>query len=327
MTRARDIAGGTIFTGADHTKLDGIAAGATVYAHPTGAGNNHVPTAGAAGQLLQYASAGTAAWATVSSGAPNVVFPNLASPNNTYTSSGTWSKGSLGDDAYVWIYLVGGGAGGKARGAHLSGSSGGAAILLYGQAKFFNGCAYVIGAGTGGSSSTTAPALGAASTFTLTSTYGAGVFSTDAARDSIFGVNHSDPSATLFNTVSGVAVKQGSTNIQAAQLRTHNFILGVPISGWTGDTGGNMYWNFGQANSGTASNGIFGGGGGAPIQSGGAKPGGGSLYGGNGGASSGDGSGANGTAGTVPGGGGGAGGQGSGTGGAGANGNMRVYHV
>ena len=25
MTRTRDIAGGTIFTGADHTKLDGIA--------------------------------------------------------------------------------------------------------------------------------------------------------------------------------------------------------------------------------------------------------------------------------------------------------------
>ena len=37
-----------------------------LYVHPTTAGNKHVPAAGASGQLLQYASAGTAAWATVS---------------------------------------------------------------------------------------------------------------------------------------------------------------------------------------------------------------------------------------------------------------------
>ena len=35
MTRARDIAAGTIFTSADHTKLDGIATGATVGSQPT----------------------------------------------------------------------------------------------------------------------------------------------------------------------------------------------------------------------------------------------------------------------------------------------------
>lgn len=86
MTRARDIAGGTIFTSADHTKLDGIATGATAYVHPTGSGNNHIPAAGAAGQLLQYASAGTAAWATVSS--------------NPYTAQSTAATG--------YITLVGG---------------------------------------------------------------------------------------------------------------------------------------------------------------------------------------------------------------------------
>ena len=261
-------------------------------------------------------------------GAPAVVFPTIGSPDNTYTSSATWSKGSLGDDDFVWLYLVGGGAGGKARSNNLSPSSGGPAILLYGQAKFFNGGAFVVGAGTAGGDSTTAPAFGAASTFTLTSTYGAGVFSTDAAREYNGGANHSDPSATLFNTISGVAVKQGTTNIQAAPPRTHNFILGVPITGWTGDTDGPMFWNFGQVGStGKAPNGIFGGGAGGSNQSGGGLAGGGSLFAGNGGAGSGDGSGANGTAGTVPGGGGGAGGQGNGTGGAGANGNVRDYYV
>jgi len=36
------------------------------YSHPTGAGNNHVPTGGAAGQFLKYSSSGVATWATPS---------------------------------------------------------------------------------------------------------------------------------------------------------------------------------------------------------------------------------------------------------------------
>ena len=38
----------------------------TVYVHPTGAGNKHIPTGGAAGQFLKYSSSGTAVWATPS---------------------------------------------------------------------------------------------------------------------------------------------------------------------------------------------------------------------------------------------------------------------
>ena len=38
----------------------------TVYTHPTGAGNKHIPTGGAAGQFLKYSSSGTAVWATPS---------------------------------------------------------------------------------------------------------------------------------------------------------------------------------------------------------------------------------------------------------------------
>jgi len=36
------------------------------YVHPTGAGNNHIPSGGGAGQFLKYSSSGTATWATPS---------------------------------------------------------------------------------------------------------------------------------------------------------------------------------------------------------------------------------------------------------------------
>jgi hypothetical protein len=34
------------------------------YSHPTSAGNKHVPSGGASGQILKYSAAGTAAWST-----------------------------------------------------------------------------------------------------------------------------------------------------------------------------------------------------------------------------------------------------------------------
>jgi len=46
----------------DGTKLDGVASSANNYTHPTSAGNVHIPSGGASGQILRYASAGTAAW-------------------------------------------------------------------------------------------------------------------------------------------------------------------------------------------------------------------------------------------------------------------------
>jgi hypothetical protein len=54
---------GTFLT-ADQTKLDGIATSANNYVHPTGAGDKHIPTAGASGQFLKYSSSGTAVWAS-----------------------------------------------------------------------------------------------------------------------------------------------------------------------------------------------------------------------------------------------------------------------
>lgn len=46
------------------TKLDAIAASANNYVHPSTAGNKHIPTGGASGQLLQYSASGTATWFT-----------------------------------------------------------------------------------------------------------------------------------------------------------------------------------------------------------------------------------------------------------------------
>jgi len=50
------------FTNADHSKLDNIEANANNYVHPTGNGSNHIPSGGASGQILGYASGGTAQW-------------------------------------------------------------------------------------------------------------------------------------------------------------------------------------------------------------------------------------------------------------------------
>ena len=51
-----------LMSAADKTKLDGIATGANKYVHPTTSGNKHIPTGGAAGQILRWSADGTAVW-------------------------------------------------------------------------------------------------------------------------------------------------------------------------------------------------------------------------------------------------------------------------
>ena len=46
----------------DKTKLNGIAANANNYTHPTGAGNKHIPAGGSSGQILKWSEVGTAVW-------------------------------------------------------------------------------------------------------------------------------------------------------------------------------------------------------------------------------------------------------------------------
>ena len=52
------------FTAAEKSKLGGVAEGANNYAHPDTSGNKHVPTGGAANQVLKYSADGTAQWGT-----------------------------------------------------------------------------------------------------------------------------------------------------------------------------------------------------------------------------------------------------------------------
>lgn len=52
-----------LMAAADKKKLDGIAAGANNYVHPTASGSKHIPSGGSSGQFLKWSSDGTAVWA------------------------------------------------------------------------------------------------------------------------------------------------------------------------------------------------------------------------------------------------------------------------
>ena len=54
-----------LMSAADKTKLNNIAENANNYSHPNTPGNKHIPAGGSEGQILQYASNGTAKWATI----------------------------------------------------------------------------------------------------------------------------------------------------------------------------------------------------------------------------------------------------------------------
>lgn len=51
-----------LLTSTDKLKLDGIAAGANKYVHPTTTGNKHIPSGGTSGQILVWSANGTAKW-------------------------------------------------------------------------------------------------------------------------------------------------------------------------------------------------------------------------------------------------------------------------
>ena len=50
------------YTGAEKSKLAGIATNANNYTHPASSGNKHIPSGGAAGQILRWSADGTAVW-------------------------------------------------------------------------------------------------------------------------------------------------------------------------------------------------------------------------------------------------------------------------
>ena len=51
-----------LMTAADKSKLNGIAANANNYSHPTSSGNKHIPSGGSSGQILRWSADGTAVW-------------------------------------------------------------------------------------------------------------------------------------------------------------------------------------------------------------------------------------------------------------------------
>ena len=73
-----------LMSASDKTKLNGIANNANNYSHPNTPGNKHIPAGGAAGQILQYESDGTAKWAT-----PAETSYDLATPDTNGLMSAT----------------------------------------------------------------------------------------------------------------------------------------------------------------------------------------------------------------------------------------------
>ena len=69
-----------LLSAADKKKLDGVATNANNYAHPTTAGNKHIPAGGSSGQILRWSADGTATW---------------GSDNNTTYSTATQSANGL----------------------------------------------------------------------------------------------------------------------------------------------------------------------------------------------------------------------------------------
>ena len=81
------------------TKLDTIETNANNYSHPTGNGNNHIPSNGSSGQFLGYSSAGTAAWVASPSASTTAgdvgTYAALHLSTNVGTSFGTTRSGSI----------------------------------------------------------------------------------------------------------------------------------------------------------------------------------------------------------------------------------------
>lgn len=70
-----------LMSSSDKSKLDGIASGANKYVHPTSAGNKHIPSGGASGQILKWNANGTATWASET----NTWFNNASISGSTLT--------------------------------------------------------------------------------------------------------------------------------------------------------------------------------------------------------------------------------------------------
>jgi hypothetical protein len=302
MTKARDLAGfatasSTTSTAAELNTLDALGRGSLIYGNSSAA--TAVLTKGSADTFLK--SDGTdIAWATISTGTAAAILPsNWASPDETFTSSATYTKhSSLADDDYIWFYVVSGGGGSGTHSVNANAGYGGGAMLIYGKAGDFDQAVMVIGAGGAGSTDQQRT-TGGTSSLTLRANIGARAFS--ALTDG----PHSFNASTVGTYVAGAV----------ADPYTFNLIVPITVGGVTYTAGG-----FGGGSQLGVQNSLFGGAAAGARTSGTTAAAGNSLFGGAAGGSEA-------AAGSVPGGAGATDHQDSGQGGAGGAGNIRVYHV
>ena len=73
----------------DKAKLDGIAANANNYVHPTSSGNKHIPSGGSSGQFLKWSADGTAVWAANPNTDKNVAVSADTASETLYLTAAT----------------------------------------------------------------------------------------------------------------------------------------------------------------------------------------------------------------------------------------------
>lgn len=81
-------------------KLQGIEANANNYSHPTGAGNNHLPSGGATGNYIKWNANGVGTWA-------NVSWSDVTSKPSTFTPTAHTHSANQITDLYSNIYTKG----------------------------------------------------------------------------------------------------------------------------------------------------------------------------------------------------------------------------
>ena len=224
-------------------------------------------------------------------------FDPTATPNATFTSSGTWNKPSLSSATWVVIQMVGGGSGGSGSSWGVGGNGGSTTVLGYKASTLPSSISFTIGTGSAGVGGD-GPAPGGNTSATIDGRLYIGAGGTSN------GSNSSNYTATLSN-----ATTSGS------YLMINSGVSPYAYDG-SGASGGRNVKNgtdFAPQNS------LFGGGAGAGLSFNGATAGGGtpgtSTYAGNGGT--------NHNVGSVYGGGGG-GNSGSGSGG---NGGVKIWYI
>ena len=306
-------------TASELNQLDAITRGSILYGNASGA----TARLAAGGASTVLTSDGTdLSWAATSSGGfEAIVFPSdWSSPTATYTSSGTYSKGSLADDDYVWIYLVGGGGGGSKsdNSDYFQGGVGGRAMFVYAKAGVLDGGAYVVGAGAAGQTSVSQYGSNpTVSSFTFTSGNGGNVFATSTSN--VPSAAQSDLSSFIKTPLKiSSDVLATDVSITGTETTSVTFLGTFPSGYGSFFAGGNISNNA----SGTV---VFGGGSGAGKSTGSAVGGDNnsarsdSTFAGNGAAAT------SAAVGVAPGGG---GSTGAGVnGGAGAAGSVRIYNV